>query len=106
MSNMKNMRETRRSKKMTQDRLSKLSGIYPSNISAIEHGRYKPNKRTRERIEHVLGPIDWVETEGITLQESSYFRAERLLKEIVEITFTMNNKQKEEFTQLVNKYFK
>ena len=103
---MRNMMDTRRSLNLTQDQLSEMTGIPQSNLSAIEHGKYKPNKSTRERIEKVLGKVDWIETEKITLRQTNYFKAERLLKQMVELTLTMDNQQKEDFQKLVVKYFK
>lgn len=103
---MRNMKDTRRSLNFTQDRLSELTGIPQSNLSAIEHGKYKPNQSTRDRIEKVLGKVDWIETEKLTLRQTSFFKAERLLKKIVELTLTMDDQHKTEFNRLVFKYFK
>jgi transcriptional regulator with XRE-family HTH domain len=103
---MRNMKDTRRSLNLTQDQLSELAGISQSNLSAIEHGKYKPNKSTREKIEKILGKVDWIETENITLKQTNYFKAERLLKRMVELTLTMEDKQRNEFKRLVFKYFK
>ena len=103
---MRNMRDTRRSLSITQDQLADETGIPQSNLSAIENGKYKPNQNTRQRIEQSLGKIDWIENEKITLRKDSYFNAERLLKKIVEMTLTMDDQQKDEFKQLLYKYFK
>lgn len=103
---MRNMKDTRRSLDLTQDQLSELTGIPQSNLSAIEHGKYKPNKSTREKIEKILGKVDWIETENITLRQTSFFKAERLLKRVVELTLTMEDQQRYEFQRLVFKYFK
>jgi len=100
------MRDTRRSLNLTQDQLSELTGISQSNLSAIENGKYKPNKSTREKIEKLLGKVDWIETENITLKKTNYFKAERLLKRTVELTLTMEDEQRNEFKRLVVKYFK
>lgn len=103
---MRNMKDTRRSLNFTQDRLSELTGIPQSNLSAIEHGKYNPTQSTRDRIEKVLGKVDWIETEKLTLRQTSFFKAERLLKKIVELTLTMDDRHKTEFNRLVFKYFK
>lgn len=103
---MRNMKDTRRSLNLTQDQLSELAGIPQSNLSAIEHGKYKPNNSTREKIEKILGKVDWIETENITLKQTNYFKAERLLKRMVELTLTMEDQQRDEFKRLVFKYFK
>lgn len=104
---MRSMYETRKSLNLTQDALSHLTGIAQSNISALERGIYKATQTTREKIERVVGQkIDWLENEKITLRETSYFKAERLLKKMVELTLTMEQEQKDEFRKLVYKYFK
>ena len=103
---MRNMKDTRRSLNFTQDRLSEMTGIPQQNLSALENGKYKPNLATRNKIEKVLGKVDWIETENITLKQTNYFKAERLLKRIVEMTLIMEDQQRDEFTRLVFKYFK
>lgn len=103
---MRNMKDTRRLLNFTQDQLSELTGIPQSNLSAIEQGKYNPTQSTRDRIEKVLGKVDWIETEKLTLRQTSFFKAERLLKKIVELTLTMDNQQKSDFNRLVFKYFK
>jgi predicted transcriptional regulator len=103
---MKAMKDRRRELHITQDVLADATGIPQQNISALEHGRFKPNQSTRSRIEKVLGKVDWIENEKIVLRKDSYFKAERLLKKIIELSLTMDAKQKDEFKQLVYKYFK
>ncbi|MBN2828828.1 MAG: helix-turn-helix transcriptional regulator [Candidatus Cloacimonetes bacterium] len=100
------MYDTRKTLQLTQEKLSELTGIAQSALSRLERGKYNPNQTTRDRIEAVIGKVDWIENEKIKLRKSSYFKAERLLKKIVELTLTMEATQKEEFKQLIFKYFK
>lgn len=102
---MRNMYETRKSLNLTQDALSHLTGIAQSYLSEIERGVNKPTQATREKIQTILGPVDWIETGAITLRETSYYKAERLLKKVVELTMSMEKSQRVEFTQMVHKYF-
>ncbi len=103
---MRNMRETRKSLGITQDQLSDATGIPQSNLSAIENGKYNPHKATREKIEAVLGKVDWIENKTIKLRKTSFFKAEKLLKTIIELSLLMEQNEKEEFKQLIFKYFK
>ena len=104
--NMNNLQKSRKRRGMTQEQLASLTGICQENLSAIERGKWKTNEDTREKIESVLGKIDWIETESIILRDADYFKAERLLKKLVESTLNMEKGQRIEFIKIVRKYFK
>lgn len=103
---MNGLYATRKLKGLTQDKLSDLTGIAQSYLSEIERGVNKANQITRKKIQSVLGQVDWIETESVRLRETSYYKAERLLKRVVELTMSMEKSQKDEFRKLVYKYFK
>jgi transcriptional regulator with XRE-family HTH domain len=102
---MNNLQTTRKAKGLTQDHVCRMTGINQGYFSELERGVNKPNQETRERIESVLGKIDWIETESIVLRDSDYYMAERLLKKLVELTLTLEKGQRSELIKLVHKYF-
>lgn len=56
-----NLKELRKSKKLTYRELSSITGLSRSSIFYIENGYVMPWKRTREKIEKALGvEIDWL----------------------------------------------
>ncbi len=60
---MNDLRTVREQKLLTQQDLASLSGLPQSHLSALENGRYLPNKRTRNSIERLLGSqVDWQQT--------------------------------------------
>jgi transcriptional regulator with XRE-family HTH domain len=102
---MKDLRTSRKEKGLTQPQLEELTGIEVPNISALEHGRYKPNQVTRKKIEKALGEkIDWSETSKLHLQSTSYFKTERLVNKLIGSYIQLNNKDKKAIKQLINKY--
>lgn len=102
---MKSLRDTRKDQGLSQEQLSRMTGITIANISLVENGHHKPNEFTRERIESVLGRIDWIETQKVTLQTANFYRAERLLKRLVALSLTMCECDREELKNLIHKYF-
>ena len=102
---MKSLYNTRKEKGVTQEKLAEMTGILQPNLSAIENGRRNPTEKVRERIEKVLGKIDWLESEQIHVESGTYYKAERLVKKLVEITLTMKTNEKHEINKLICKYF-
>ena len=101
---MTDLRETRKSKGLTLEQLSEKTGILHNYLSCLERGKYKANRQTRYKIESVLGKIDWLATESIKLKQPNYFKAERLIKQMVALTLTMNDKERKEIALLTRKY--
>lgn len=56
------LRTARVRKKLSQQQLAYVAGITNVTISNIETGMTQPAPETREKIEKVLGPIDWSKT--------------------------------------------
>jgi len=56
------MRECRIKKNISLERLRDLTGLTISTLSRIELGIHSPQPYTRERIEAVLGKVDWQKT--------------------------------------------
>jgi transcriptional regulator with XRE-family HTH domain len=103
---MNNMHYTRRAIGMTLKELANLTKINIGHLSEIERAKIRPTERTRNRIENILGRIDWLETSPIDFKDVSYEEAERMVKALVESTMLMNIKEKQAITSLIHKYFK
>jgi transcriptional regulator with XRE-family HTH domain len=103
---MNNLYKARKAKGLTQEKLEEMTGIHAENISALEHGKFNPNKQSRQKIEKALGEkIDWSETSKLRLQSTNYFKAERLLNKLIGSYIQLNNKDKLSIKKLVQKYF-
>ena len=60
MNDLKTIREMRR---LTQQELAETTGLSQPHLTALESGQLFPRRRTRQRVERILGPeIDWVST--------------------------------------------
>ncbi|MEX0685761.1 MAG: helix-turn-helix transcriptional regulator [Balneolales bacterium] len=46
----------------TQFDLAQVAGLTQTTLSFIENGLVQPQETTRERLESILGSIDWVQT--------------------------------------------
>ena len=103
---MNTLHEARTAKGLSLEKLSNLTGITPTNIHFLEHGKQFPNSKTRERLEKVLGRLDWFSTTGVKLRSGSYQECEDLLHKLLGIWVTLSSKEKSEFSKLVLKYFK
>lgn len=104
---MNNLKITRKSKGLTQKELAELSEIPQGHYSLIERGIYRSNEETRSKIEAAIGTkIDWIETAGIKLKNSSYYKAERCIYRLIEMIYLMNTEEKAAITNLIKKYFK
>ena len=48
---------------LTQEDLASLTGLSQGHLAAIEGGQYLPQKRTRKRLERILGSeVNWLTT--------------------------------------------
>jgi transcriptional regulator with XRE-family HTH domain len=103
---MNSLRNSRLNLGYSQEKLSQLTGIAQANISTYEKGIKKPTDKTKEKIERVLGKLDWIESEGIQLKESSWQIAEAHFKGMIEATLLMGKFERAKFNLLVLKYFK
>ena len=60
---MYDLRTVREQKRLTQEDLAQLSGLAQSHIAGIETGKFLPQKRTRQRIERLIGSeVNWLTT--------------------------------------------
>ncbi|GAA5521773.1 hypothetical protein Asal01_01718 [Fodinibius salicampi] len=62
MNNALPLKRARVRKGLTQEQLAFVAGITNVTISNIENGQVKPNPTTREKIEKVIGSVDWERT--------------------------------------------
>lgn len=53
------MKQLRQQKGLSQTELAELTGLSQVAISLIEQGKTKPRKASKQKIEKVLGPVDW-----------------------------------------------
>lgn len=103
---MRNLRQQRKARGLTQQQLQDLTDIPRSWLSILENGLATPNPETRHKIEVVLGKIDWIETGTLKINSASYAEATALIKKLVSITVTMPVKEKKAVLRLIKKYFK
>ena len=104
---MDDLKFIRKARGMKQFELAALSGISTTEISNIETGKNCPSRSTRERIEAVLGRLDWIETHGLDLRKAGDFRqAERLLQRLVSTIHGLTENEKTEILKLTSKYLK
>lgn len=59
---MEELKIVRKQKELTQIELAKLVNILPATLSDTENGIRVPHKKTKIKIEAILGPIDWWKT--------------------------------------------
>lgn len=71
---MKTLKEARIEKQWSQGDLSEICGLTSVTISNLERGVTRPQKRTRKKLESILGPIDWnqTENEGLINSEGAF----------------------------------
>jgi transcriptional regulator with XRE-family HTH domain len=100
------LRETRKEYGISQEKLAEMIGIFRSNLSKIEKGRQHPSEQTKDLIEKALGvKVDWVEVEGVKLKGTSYYKAERSVKKLIEMSLTLNETERKVLIKLITKYF-
>lgn len=76
----KRIRETRKARKLTQERVAELIGIETPSLSNIENGKYYP---TAENLEKILKVLNISAEELFHIEEKK--SAEETLKEIIQI---------------------
>lgn len=76
---MQDLKTIRQQKNLTQSNLSELSGLSQPHIVALESGQFLPRRKTRQRIERILGSeIDWVATYAADRDHIGYVLKELL----------------------------
>ena len=60
--NMDDLRTARQKLNLTQLEVVELTGVSEPTISMAENGLQSPQGITRDRLESLLGPIDWDRT--------------------------------------------
>jgi transcriptional regulator with XRE-family HTH domain len=103
---MNSLRDERINQNITQVMLEELTGITQEQISLIERGKVKPLQSTRERIEKVLGKIDWFATSPIKRFTGNYSKAERLTNKLLAITMLLDDNEVKAIEQLIIKHLK
>ena len=99
---MQDLRTVRETKRLTQQGLSKLVGLSQPHLASIESGKLLPQKKTRIRIEGILGKtIDWQQTisydrENVTRQmiELLNIQAEGVLERVGHVKRIVNEIEK------------
>lgn len=68
-----NLRVVRARKRLTQLQLARLTGITNITVSKIENGVVRPHNSTKNKIEEVVGVVDWERTfsEGLIHRKSN-----------------------------------
>jgi transcriptional regulator with XRE-family HTH domain len=104
---MNTLREARIKRGLTQKQLGEMCGIFQPNIGTWERAKFTANRKTRQRIEAVLGTrIDWIETGKIRLRSGDWITAEKLLARLIGIVVAMPETERKEFTKMILKQFK
>ncbi len=99
----RNLRAIRKRKRLTQQELSEKTGLYPYHISGLERGRYRANQETRQKIEAVLGKIDWIDK--VKVRKGDFRKAENLVRQLVEITLLLSPHEREAISKMISKFF-
>jgi transcriptional regulator with XRE-family HTH domain len=103
---MNNLKEARKAAKMSQEELAEKTKTSQGRICAIERGVNRANQETREKIEGVIGKIDWLATCGIKLRAGTYFKCEKILQHLIAMSLDLDKKERNELKTLINEYFK
>lgn len=56
------LKVARANKNLNQSELAYVAEVSKVTLSHIENGKVQPQERTKEKIENVLGPVDWKRT--------------------------------------------
>lgn len=104
---MLNLKNQRKVFGITQAKLSVKTGVAQCYLSKLERGLKKPNEATRNKIESVLGNIDWSETIKIkTLLGGTLYDAEQLVHKLILVFQSLQFDDKLAIRTLVKKYFR
>jgi predicted transcriptional regulator len=103
---MRSLRQIRKEMRLTQEELSKLTGVHRVLISRAELGEVHPRPSTRKRLESVLGHVDWFEGRVFQTKTGDYYKAETMIRRLVSLTSTLDGEEREAIRELVMKYFK
>jgi predicted transcriptional regulator len=103
---MNTLREARKRQGLTQTELSRLTGIYQPNLQVIEAGKVIAQRKSRARIEKVLGKLDWVGTSSVKIRTGDFVKAEKQLKRLLSMFIAMSEQEKSEFMAIITKCFK
>ena len=57
---MQDLRTVREQRRLTQIDVSELTGLPQSHIQGLEAGKFVPREVTRQRLERILGDVDWL----------------------------------------------
>jgi len=104
------LRDTRRLKKLSQERLAVLSGVTQPTISNIEMGKACPNATTRGKLEKVLGRhINWLHVKGQRVfrqsgKGTSWAGAEQEFRRALSSINLLNKDEQKEFLRIANLY--
>jgi predicted transcriptional regulator len=90
---------------LTQDQLGNWAGVHRVIVSRIETGAMSPNRSTRQKLESVLGRVDWLETASIKTKSPDYHAAQKLVEQLVATTATMDKDEKKAIKKLIHKYY-
>lgn len=100
---MRSLNELRVAKGLTQLELAEMTGVHRVMISRIETGTCRPNASTKEKLEAVLGRIDFTPP-TITIQNPDYLEATKLVERLISVTAAMSRKEKKAIRQLIGKH--
>lgn len=104
--------EARTARKLSQEKLAKISGVAQATISLVERGLTSPNASTRRKLEKVLGRrISWFHTKGQrvfrpTGKGAPLQQAEGELRRALYSINLLTKDEQREFLKIAKKYLK
>jgi len=101
---LKSLKTLRQEAGLTQQDLQHLTGLHQVVISNIESGKFSPQSKTKQRIEKILGRVDWLDNACISIEESNFLKAQSLFKRLLEQLYSMPDEERKSFMLMMKKY--
>lgn len=111
---MKNLRELREERKLTQAELAKRTGINPVTVNNVENGKTQPHAKVKRAIEKALGKrINWLDlrnnvenTKDDTNVAEAWEDVESNLRKVIISAKGLSQREKEQFVAVGRDYIK
>ncbi len=102
---MNALKQTRLKANLSQKELAEATGIKQPMISNLERGKRVATPSTKQRIEAVLGYIDWLSFERVLIS-GSYAEAQKVVRTLKGIQLGMDVYEKRALWTLLWKHFR
>jgi len=98
---MKSLRITRKTKGLTLENVSTLTGVSVSTLSSIEKGKSTAQIITRTKVERELGPINWLDAPMIDAEprnpKCDWTYCERSFRVLLHEIASLSNEEQKAF---------